>query len=277
MEHFTDILFKRLEESEEYANFQRDFDALQKTIQNKSGLKDIYALVKTEAFPASMKKRTRLIIEEYLRDLLKDIRQDALELSCTHVSVSVSLPYEEVPSVEYKPFHWATPTTCLLTIDFASQKIKVYDASKEYKEAKRILEKNILEETEKLADMKDRLAVMKENQTSIIFILKEFYERLYLLRGLWFLKTFTPYVLFPSKRKDLRKIMRKLIQTEKERIKNQEEKIKRLEKQDYLQIYKKFKSSQKEVLEKVRVLGFPEEEVTVSSVFADANNEQKEV
>lgn len=71
--------------------------------------------------------------------------------------------------------------------------------------------------------------------------------------------------------------MRELIQTEKERIKNQEEKIKRLEKQDYLQIYKKFKSLQKEVLEKVRVLGFPEEEIAVSSVFSDVNNEQKEV
>lgn len=71
--------------------------------------------------------------------------------------------------------------------------------------------------------------------------------------------------------------MRELIQTEKERIKNQEEKIKRLEKQDYLQIYKKFKSLQKEVLEKVRVLGFPEEEIAVSLVFSDVNNEQKEV
>lgn len=269
MTNVHSVVFKQLRESEEFETLQEEFRQLQSTIQGGNQLKDIYAITKSNVFAPLLKRRLTTIIETYIQEALDDFPPDTLTLSSNYNLVSVYFPFSKIPSIQYQPNCWAAPTSNLLTVDFAKQEIRLYDALEEYKQAQDILQQNIAKEKEKLADLKSCLALMDKKKHSNPFILKEIRNQiLFIHKPRFFLLTVSCFFL-PSKRKLLHQAMTELIQKQEKHVKHQQERIEELESRDYLQLYKEYQDIQQKILKKLESLSFSVQQVKISSIFLD--------
>lgn len=264
MKDFGSTLLIQLNNSKEFQKYIEDFNCMRDNIVNGRDINELFQMLKDNDMFKPLRKMMRKVIDNYVRNLLRDTDLESLYIYPSYSSCFISFESSKIPSFEYAPRHWAGPPNELVNIDFTKREIKVFDFEYEYKKADELYKKKIAEEKERLKKLKDELELMKQKRKSRAFILKIIRENLPVIMHKYILFHISCYLL-PSRYKELLKVADKMIERQEKRVRDQEQRVYEFESIDYMDIYKKLRALQEEILERFKPLGF-----TIITVLAES-------
>lgn len=276
MKDFNSTLFSELNSSNEFQNLIVDFYRLKNNIENVCDIDELFEMLGHNRISFSLRKPVEQIIDNYVKSLLGDMDLENLSISSSHSSCSINMAFDKVPSFEYKPNHWAGPSSGLVYIDFKKRQIVVYDSEHDYKKADELFQKKIQEEKEKLQDLKNHLVLMKQKRKSRAFILKEIRESIFfpILMKSSYLNV-PKYILFhlscylsPARYKILLDAAEKMIKKQEERVQYQKKRVQEFENRSYINLHKELYDLQKQILERLKPLGFEIVTEPVKPIFS---------
>lgn len=268
MKDFNSTLFSELNSSNEFQNLIVDFYRLKNNIENVCDINKLFKMLGRNKISFSLRKPVEQIIDNYVKSLLGDMDLENLSISSSHSSCSISMAFDKVPSFEYKPNHWASLSSGLVYIDFKKRQIVVYDSEHDYKKADELFQKKIQKEKEKLQDLKNHLTLMKQKRKSRAFILKEIRESIFFLNVPKYILFHISCYLSPARYKILLDTAEKMIKKQEVRVQYQKKRVQEFENRSYINLHKELCDLQKQILERLKPLGFEIVTEPVEPIFS---------